>query len=329
YKLLEIGRFEAPKLLNNQYETGQFFLHKIFGFRGIILFPWTARVYDRSVTSKREVPLSDQPDLDITSVTSKTVSGNEIKGVVQPYYQVLIDERDLPHIVSSDELYAYFYETRSINHDVLYVASRGLVAIPGLECISHEDIIPYISTEETPIQHDYIFKFFTQKKSKDDSFRPSKLLKQWQEKYTPWLELTDVHRERTESIRVTVIPFYMGCKESINSAEYWWRYSVRLENFGDESVILRERHWKIFSNAGNLEQINEKGVVGLEPELSRRQPAFQYNSHVMQRHPSGHMWGTYKMEKENGNSFECRIPSFFLDSKRDECADPMSTLIDL
>lgn len=34
----------------------------------------------------------------------------------------------------------------------------------------------------------------------------------WQEKNHPWLELSDVHRETTESIRVTVIPFYMGMR---------------------------------------------------------------------------------------------------------------------
>ena len=29
------------------YSCFQLFLHKVFGYRGIILFPWVARVYDR------------------------------------------------------------------------------------------------------------------------------------------------------------------------------------------------------------------------------------------------------------------------------------------
>lgn len=37
----------------------------------------------------------------------------------------------------------------------------------------------------------------------------------WQEKNHPWLELSDVHRETTENIRVTVIPFYMGMRVSV------------------------------------------------------------------------------------------------------------------
>ena len=43
-------------------------------------------------------------------------------------------------------------------------------------------------------------------------FIPRDTLKAWQEKNHPWLELSDVHRETTENIRVTVIPFYMGMR---------------------------------------------------------------------------------------------------------------------
>jgi len=36
------------------YETGQLFLHRVFGYRGVILFPWLARVYDRDLNNKKE-----------------------------------------------------------------------------------------------------------------------------------------------------------------------------------------------------------------------------------------------------------------------------------
>ncbi len=39
-------------------------------------------------------------------------------------------------------------------------------------------------------------------------------LREWQDKNHPWLELTDVHRETTEMIRVTVMPFYIGSRVS-------------------------------------------------------------------------------------------------------------------
>ena len=34
----------------------QLFLHSVFGYRGIVLFPWHARLYDRDVTP----PVSDR-----------------------------------------------------------------------------------------------------------------------------------------------------------------------------------------------------------------------------------------------------------------------------
>lgn len=69
-----------------------------------------------------------------------------------------------------------------------------------------------------------------------------------------------------------------------------WRYCIRLENLGELTVQLRERHWRIFSLSGTLETVRGRGVVGQEPVLSNQQPAFQYSSHVSLQAPSGHMW---------------------------------------
>lgn len=49
----EIGRFVQPKI-DEKYETGQFFLHRVFGYRGVTLFPWTAKVYDRDVRRRNQ-----------------------------------------------------------------------------------------------------------------------------------------------------------------------------------------------------------------------------------------------------------------------------------
>ena len=37
---------------------------------------------------------------------------------------------------------------------------------------------------------------------------------------------------------------------------------MRLENLGDDTVQLRERHWRIFSLSGTLETVRGRGVVG-------------------------------------------------------------------
>lgn len=55
----------------------------------------------------------------------------------------------------------------------------------------------------------------------DPPFVSHDTLKAWQDKNHPWLELSDVHKETTENVRVTVIPFYMGHRENQNSSVYW------------------------------------------------------------------------------------------------------------
>lgn len=144
-------------------------------------------------------------------------------------------------------------------------------------------------------------------------------LRAWQEKNHPWLELSDVHKETTEKVRVTVIPFYMGFREDQG---YWWRYCIRLENLGEQAVQLRERYWRVFSLSGALENVRGRGVVGEEPILSKAQPAFQYSSHINLQAPSGHMWGSFRMEREDGYTFDVRIPPFSLESKHPEGSAP-------
>ncbi|XP_032901791.1 polymerase delta-interacting protein 2-like [Amblyraja radiata] len=298
-KVLEtVGVFEAPKQ-QGKYETGQLFLHSVFGYRGIVLFPWHARLYDRDVASSTP---DSKPE------SSGTQGSKEVKGKTHTYYQVLIDTRDCPHISQRSQTEAV---TFLANHD----DSRALYAIPGLDYVSHEDILPYSSSDRSPIQHELFDRFLSYDSAKALPFVARDTLRAWQEKNHPWLELSDVHRETTENIRVTVIPFYMGMREAQNSHVYWWRYCIRLENLGTEVVQLRERHWRIFSLSGTLETVRGRGVVGREPVLSKEQPAFQYSSHVSLQAPSGHMWGSYRFESTNRSLLDVRIPPFSLESK--------------
>merc|ERR1719495_638790 len=96
--LSEVGKLEAIKVGGN-YETGQMFLHRVFGYRGVVLFPWLARVYDRDVSSKKD-PKPIEESLNYNQV------GKEVKGKAHTYYQVLIDSRDCPYIDSGRTLYA-------------------------------------------------------------------------------------------------------------------------------------------------------------------------------------------------------------------------------
>jgi polymerase delta-interacting protein 2 len=60
----------------------------------------------------------------------------------------------------------------------------------------------------------------------DPPFGAQETLRAWQKKNHPWLELSDVHKETTENVRVTVIPFYMGCRESQATSVFWVRVCI-------------------------------------------------------------------------------------------------------
>lgn len=114
-----------------KYETGQLFLHRIFGYRGVILFPWLAQVYDRDLpgigaakaaaaaavaaASKNIENDSTKSDAVIApaeqaasrvagapdaAAGEETDERPEVKGKTNTFYQVLIDSRDCPYIVS-------------------------------------------------------------------------------------------------------------------------------------------------------------------------------------------------------------------------------------
>lgn len=99
-----MGRLELPKI-QGKYDTGQLFLHRIFGYRGVILFPWLAQVYDRDLpnsnTTSPMVAAETKHAAAVLDDDSSDKVSSEVKGKTNTFYQVLIDSRDCPYIVSS------------------------------------------------------------------------------------------------------------------------------------------------------------------------------------------------------------------------------------
>ena len=165
-RLVEVGVLKNPQPEN--YETGQLFLHKIFGYRGVILFPWTANIYEKD---------ESKADNNVTSDTFDRATVDEIekqepnKSKQMTYYQVLIDNRDIPFIVSF-LLFRHFYSffnlilfvaQRSQPESVTFLSSqesnRAVYSIHGLDYVSQTDVLPYESKERNPIAHDLFNKF--------------------------------------------------------------------------------------------------------------------------------------------------------------------------
>ncbi len=120
------------------------FLHRIFGYRSVILFPWLARVFDRCEGRSNGLPpLPKSSQSNIHEIRARSVT----------YYQVLIDTRDMPHIRAQTGLINFIrikFQKKKISmflEAVTFLGNqerdRNLYAIPGLDYVAHEDVIPY------------------------------------------------------------------------------------------------------------------------------------------------------------------------------------------
>jgi len=304
-----------PLRVEQKYATGQLFLHKVFGYRGVILVPWSGHLYDRdaNVKAKPKETLtvedehsdehidddaeSSSKESDTTTTTTHGQGQLEFTDVT--YYQTLIHEPDATHIV------------RKMNPDsITYLGPAGILhALPCHDYACHDDIIPYISKDNEPIQHHMFDKFFDRDMTREPWWQCTTNLHAWVSN-SMWLEIRDVHSKTTNGVRVTVMPFFLGERtEERGRLTYWWRYNIRIENLMKEKVQLKHRSWKIFDVAGHMTKVNGAGVVGNEPMLS----TFQYSSWVDLPVPGGQMWGEFRMERSDGSSFEVQIPAFPLE----------------
>lgn len=113
-------------------------------------------------------------------------------------------------------------------------SNRNLYAIPGLDYVAQEDIMPYSISprDRKPLRHELFDKFLVHTGSSNVSFKASETLYAWQERNHPWLELTEVHRETTENIRVTVIPFYVNTRDPTEASlnPFSFRNSLRFSD---------------------------------------------------------------------------------------------------
>lgn len=298
-RIAEVGSFESQKPKSIAYDSGQLFLHRSLGYRGVVLFSWNTKVYDKDL-HKKNSRWSLKSSLD----TANIFSSMDFEPSKDFWYQTLIDERDWPYVR---------YQIGSLAHLSVDNSQREYL---GLDYVDHDDIWPYSSKDYNQcLVHNMLDSFLVKSLDNDLTIRlrPTDLLRVWSDENREWLELSSVYRETTNDIRVTVIPFYMGRSQDHEHDFYWWRYCTRLENLNREAnCILREREWKIISCTGKLETIRGKGILSMEPILADGSRAFQYSSRISLTTPSGQMWGCFKMERESGKTFEVKVPPFIL-----------------
>ena len=115
----------------------------------------------------------------------------------------------------------------------------------------------------------------------------------------------------TNSVRVEVESQYAPDHSQPFQNHYFFHYTVRITNEGDDTVQLLSRHWLITDSTGHTEEVNGSGVVGEQPVLAPGE-SFQYTSGCQIRTSTGVMRGTYSMVGGDDDHFDVEIAPFAL-----------------
>ena len=92
----------------------------------------------------------------------------------------------------------------------------------------------------------------------------------------------------TRGIRVSVEAVYSPPHSRPSQQQWFFVYTIRIANEGDEAVQLVSRHWIITDAVGSVEHVRGLGVVGEQPVLEPGE-AFEYSSGCPLTTPSGDM----------------------------------------
>jgi ApaG protein len=113
----------------------------------------------------------------------------------------------------------------------------------------------------------------------------------------------------TQGIRVEVESRFSA--EHSRPGQWFFLYTIRISNLGNETVQLISRHWIIRDANGRVEEVQGPGVVGDQPILEPGQ-SYEYTSGCPLPTPFGSMVGSYQMVTNDGESFDADVAEFIL-----------------
>jgi ApaG protein len=116
-------------------------------------------------------------------------------------------------------------------------------------------------------------------------------------------------------IRVSSVTSYVEEQSNPDDDRYVFAYTITIENAGQVSAKLLNRHWIITDASGHEQEVKGPGVVGEQPVLQPGE-AFQYTSAAMLETPVGSMYGSYEMLADDGVRFDAEISPFGLSVPR-------------
>jgi len=114
----------------------------------------------------------------------------------------------------------------------------------------------------------------------------------------------------TQGIKVSVETQFEGTIYKDQQKQYAFSYRVIIENQSNFRVKLTSRYWIIKDALNNLEIVEGKGVIGLQPVIEPGDK-HEYNSGCLLVSPIGSMQGYYKMISQE-KEIKANIPLFKL-----------------
>jgi ApaG protein len=117
--------------------------------------------------------------------------------------------------------------------------------------------------------------------------------------------------KNTCEIRIEVATDYIDEQSEPDIGRYVFAYTITIANMGTTPARLIGRHWLITDANGKVQEVRGDGVVGEQPHLNPGEK-FRYSSGAVLETPVGAMQGSYRMEADNGTSFDAPIPPFTL-----------------
>ncbi len=115
----------------------------------------------------------------------------------------------------------------------------------------------------------------------------------------------------TRGVRVQVRSQFDPNRSNPAAGQWFFLYTVTIENLAEETVQLLTRHWIITDGNGHVEEVRGPGVVGEQPILAPGE-AFEYTSGCPLTTEVGKMEGTYQMITNSGRQFDAAIAPFTL-----------------
>ncbi len=123
-------------------------------------------------------------------------------------------------------------------------------------------------------------------------------------------ELAISSEATTQGVRVQVRARYSAEHSDPQRSQWFFLYTIRIANEGEQPVQLLTRHWIITDATGQVEEVRGPGVVGVQPLLEPGED-FEYTSGCPLSTPFGSMEGSFQMVTEDADGgFDAEVARF-------------------